>query len=325
MGAVRQARHAVKVSVQLYDGQASTLIWADSYKVPCSDLFEVQGEIVGRIVAGIAPNVRAAELQRAMRKKPENFSAYDHTLRALECIHSPDRETFMRARSFLERAMALDPQFAMPAAWMAKWYSVSIRHGWWPAEDAGEGLRYAMRALELDRQNALALATLGHMKSYFYHEYDCARLYLEQARAACPNSALAWIFSSATASYIGCCHEAIQYAERGLRLSPYDRSLYCSYFFLARAYYGAGDYEQAIKWCRMSRSENPYCTANLRILAAALAGKQDFDQCREVVQSLLYLEPNFSMGRYANTRQPFCEGDIKKRYLSHLQSAGVPL
>jgi adenylate cyclase len=326
MGTVRQARNAIKVSVQLFDGQASALIWADSYKkVPLSDLFEVQDEIVERIVAGIAPNVRAAELQRAMRKKPENFSAYDHTLRALEYIHSLDRETFIRARDFLEQAMALDPKFAMPVAWMAKWYSMSIRHGWRPVEDADEGVRYAMRALELDRQNALALATLGHMKSYLFHDYDCARLYLEQARAACPNSALAWIFSSATASYIGCCQEAIRYAERGLRLSPYDRSLYCSYFFLALAYYGAGDYDQAIKWCRMSRSENPYCTTNLRILAAALAAKQDFDQCQEVVQSLLYLEPDFSMGRYANTRQPFCDGDIKKRYLSHLQSAGVPL
>jgi adenylate cyclase len=327
MGTVRQARHAVKVSVQLYDGQESALIWADSYKVSLSDLFEVQDDIVGQIVAGIAPHVRAAELHRAMRKKPENFSAYDYTLRALECIHSLDRETFMRGQGFLEQAMALDPSFAMPVAWMARWYSISIGQGWSkrPDEDARKGIDYAAKAIELDRQNAVALATFGHMKSYLFHDYECARLYLDRARAACPNSALAWIFSSATASYIGRCQEAVQYAERGLRLSPYDRSLYCSYFFLALAYYGAGDYEQAIKWCRMSRSENPYYTATLRILAAALAGKQDFDQCQEVVQSLLYLEPDFTMGRYATTRQPFCEGDIKKRYLSHLQSAGVPL
>jgi adenylate cyclase len=293
--------------------------------VPLSDLFEVQDDIVGQIVAGIAPNVRAAELHRAMRKKPENFSAYDHTLRALECIHSLDRETFMRARGFLERAMAIDPDFAMPVAWMARWYSISIGQGWRPLEDAGEGVRYATKALELDRQNALALATFGHMKSYLFHDYECARLYLDRARAACPNSALAWIFSSATASYTGRCQEAVQYAERGLRLSPYDRSLYCSYFFLALAYYGAGDYDQAIKWCRMSHSENPFYTGNLRILAAALAGKQEFDQCKEVVQSLLYLEPDFSLGRYATTRQPFCEGKVKKLYLSHLRSAGFPL
>jgi adenylate cyclase len=293
--------------------------------VSLSDLFEVQDDIVGQIVAGIAPHVRAAELHRAMRKKPENFSAYDYTLRALECIHSLDRETFMRGQGFLEQAMALDPDFAMPVAWMARWYGIAIGQGWRPAEDASEALRYATRALELDRQNALALAIFGHMKSYLFHDYECARLYLERARAACPNSALAWIFSSATASYIGCCQEAIQYAERGLRLSPYDRSLFCSYFCLGLAYYGAGDYDQAIKWCRMSLSENPFYTATLRILAAALAGKQDFDHCKEVIQSLLYVEPEFSLGRYATTRQPFCEGEIKKRYLSHLQSAGLPL
>jgi hypothetical protein len=125
--------------------------------------------------------------------------------------------------------------------------------------------------------------------------------------------------------YIGSCHEAIRYAERGLRLSPYDRSLYCSYFFLTLAYYGAGAGEQTIKWRRMFRSENPYCTATLRILAAALAEKQDFEQRQEVVQALLYLEPDFSIGHYANTRQPFCEEDIKKRYSSHLQGADIPV
>lgn len=324
MGTVRQARHAVKVSVQLFDGQASALVWADSYAVPLGDLFEVQDEIVGRIVAGVAPNVRTAELHRAMRKKPENFSAYDLTLRALECIHSLEPEKFLLARDLLEQAMAIDPEFAMPVAWLARWYSISIGQGWRPVEDAEEGVRYAAKAIELDRQNALALATFGHMKSYLFHDYDCARLYLERARSACPNNALAWIFSSATASYIGRCQEAIQYAERGLRLSPYDRSLYCSYFFLALACYGAGDYDQAIKWCRMSHSENPFYTGNLRILAAALAGKQDFDRCHEVVQSLLSLEPDFSLARYAKTRQPFCDSEIKRLYLSHLLSAGFP-
>ena len=75
----------------------------------------------------------------------------------------------------------------------------------------------------------------------------------------------------------------------------------------------------------MSRSENPYGTSNLRILAAALAGKQELDRCKEVVQSLLYVEPDFSLGRYATTRQPLGEGETKKLYWSHLRSAGLPL
>src|SRR5215208_5855639 len=81
-----------------------------------SQLCEVQDRIVAGIVAGIAPNVRSAELQRAMRKRPEVFTAYDHTLRALDIIGSLDRSAFQQARAFLQQAMDEAPKFAMAFA-----------------------------------------------------------------------------------------------------------------------------------------------------------------------------------------------------------------
>lgn len=326
VGTVRRTDRAIRLSVKLLDVQGSACVWADTYSAALSELFEVQDDIVGRIVAGIAPNVRAAELRRTMRKKPENFSAYDHTLRAMELIHSLDRDTFMRARGFLEQAIAIDPGFAMPVAWLARWYSLCIGQGWSerPPADADEGVAYAAKAIERDRQNALALATFGHLKSFLFHDYDCAQVYLERARTACPNSALAWTLSSGTASYVGRSADAIKYAERGLRLSPHDRSLFYSYFFLGMAHYAAGDYAEAIKWCRLSHTENPFYTGNLRILGAALAAAQEFDQCRDVVQSLLRQEPGFCLSDYAGSRQPFRKGVFSEAYLEHLRSAGFP-
>ena len=61
-------------------------------EVSPGELFDIQDRLVQRIVAGIAPNVRAAELRAAMRKRPENFNAYDFTLRALHTINSLERE-----------------------------------------------------------------------------------------------------------------------------------------------------------------------------------------------------------------------------------------
>ncbi len=326
MGAFRRSAGKVRVSIELCNVDGGACLWADSYVVPLGELFEVQDEIVSRVVAGIAPNVRAVELREAMRKRPENFSAYDHTLRALECIHSLDRETFMRARGFLQQAIALDPEFAMSVAWMARWYSLLVGQGWSEQrdQDAAEGLRFASRALELDPQNALALATFGHMRSYLFHDYDSGAVYLDRARSACPNSAPAWVLSSATMSYIGRSEEAVRYAEHGLRLSPYDRSLFYSYFFLGLAHYGAGAYDQAIKWCRLSLSENALYTATYRILSAAMVGAGAGEQGKEIAQAMLSLEPNFSLEHYATTRQPFRDERTGKTYLDQLRSAGIP-
>ncbi len=325
-GTVRRSAERIRVSIQLCDARSGANLWADSYRVPPGDLFDVQDQIVEKVVAGIAPNVRAAELRQAMRKKPESFSAYDHTLRALECMHSLDRDTFMLARGFLEQAIAIDPVFAMPVAWMARWYSLCIGQGWSSqlADDAAEGVRLARKAIELDQQNALALATFGHLRSFLFHDCDTGLVFFERARTACPSSALAWILASGTLCYVGRGEEAIRSAERGLRLSPSDRSLFFSYFFLGLAHYSAGAYEEAIKWSRMSYSENPRYTANLRLLAVALAAVGKIDDARGVAQMLLDLEPGFSTKRYAADRQPFQEGKTKQKYLIHLRSAGFP-
>jgi adenylate cyclase len=97
-GSLRRSERSVRVSVELCDSTTGTTLWGERSEVTPGELFDVQDRIVGEIVSGIAPNVRAAELRTAMRKKPENFSAYDHTLRALHIINSLDKPTFMQAR-----------------------------------------------------------------------------------------------------------------------------------------------------------------------------------------------------------------------------------
>ena len=123
-GSLRRSERQVRISVELCDSQTGATLWGEKSEVEPSELFDVQDRIVRKIVGGIAPNVRAAELRNAMRKKPENFSAYDCTLRALHIMHSLDKNTFMQARDYLEKAMAEDPEFAMPIAWAARWYGL---------------------------------------------------------------------------------------------------------------------------------------------------------------------------------------------------------
>ena len=325
-GAVRRHADRVRVSAQLCDALTGANLWGERTEAPIGGLFEVQDRIVGRIVAGIAPQVRAAELQRALRKRPEVFTSYDCTLRALDLINSLNRKSFLQARGFLEQAMAEDPMFAMPVAWAARWHSVHVGQRWpaKPEADASRAAALAAHAIELDPQNALALATYGHVRSFLFHESESAMVYFDRALAACPNLSLAWILSSATLSYLGRGKEAVSRAEHGLRLSPFDQNLYSYYMFLGLAHYADGAYEEALKWARMSASENPAYTATLRLLIATLAALGRTDEARDVGARLLRREPNFRVAAYARTRQPFRCPEIRESYLSHLRKAGLP-
>ena len=262
-GSVRRSPRTLRVSIQLCDAESGASLWGDTTELPVGDLFEMQDRTVQRIVAGIAPHVRAEELRLAMRKRPDNFTAYDHTLRALDVINNLNVSTFDRAREHLESAVMEDPTFALPAAWMARWHSIKIGQGWSddPKRDASRAIELASRAIELDRHNALALATYGHLRSYLFHDYDAALVYFDRAMDASPNSALARVLSALTLSYVGRGAEGVRQGEQGLRLSPVDQLLFFSYNALAWAHYSIGSYEEAVRWARMSASEIPNSTA----------------------------------------------------------------
>jgi adenylate cyclase len=326
MGTVRRSAQVVRVSVELCDARTGATLWGEKEQVPPGELFEVQDRIVSRIVAGIAPNVRAAELRVAMRKKPESFTAYDHTLRALHIINSLDRNTFLQARDYLDKAMAEDPNFAMPVAWAARWHSLCIGQGWSVnrSEDRAKAIEFAARAIELDRQNALALATYGHLISFHFHECESALVYFDRALAASPNHSLAWLLSGATLGYIGRGEQAVRHAEHGLQLSPFDQSLFYYYEFLNLTHYSNGDYEEAVKWGKMSARENPRFTANYRYMAAALAALGRIDEAREAAANLMKLEPDFRLEVFERTRQPFRPPEMRTRHMEHLRKAGLP-
>ncbi len=325
-GSLRRSPSILRASIQLCDSDSGASLWGDTTELPVGDLFEMQDRIVQRIVSGIAPNVRAEELRRAMRKRPESFTAYDHTLRALDVISSLNAVSFAKAQDHLRRAIAEDPNFAMPVAWLARWHSLRIGQGWSPAPqaDAERAIELASRAIELDRNNAMALATDGHLRSYLFHDYDTALVYFDRAIQRSPNSALARMLCALTLAYVGRGEEAVRHGEHALRLSPIDQLLFFYYTVMACAHLSLEQYDDAVKWARMSVSENPKFTANLRILIFALSGAGRIEEARATAQNLIRLEPDFRLSRWERTLQPFRDNTMRTRYCNYLKQAGLP-
>jgi adenylate cyclase len=325
-GSLRRSARALRVSVQLCDARTGGTLWADRMEIAPGDLFELQDEIVVKVVAGIAPTVRSAELRQMLRKRPESLTAYDHTLRALHALHHLDRDTSLEALRWLERAMAEDPGFAMPVAWAAWWYSLWIGQGWSSdiEADTGRAVALAAKAVALDEQNAIGLTMQGHLLAYLRREPEAAMSHFDRAIAASPNGALAWMYSSTTLSYLGRGEEAVQRAEYALRLSPQDQRRFLFHARLAIANYALGSYEEAARWASLARLENPTYTTTLKALAASLAALGRVKDARDAVKDHLALEPGFRLGDYARSRLPFRDPGLRARFVRHLRSAGVP-
>jgi adenylate cyclase len=324
-GSVRRAGNKVRLSAELADCESGTAIWSDRFSGEVADLFELQDGLSARVVATIAPQVQEAELRRVLRKRPESLDAYESVLRGLDLLYRFEDDQFVQALPMFQRAMALDPSYATAHALAATWYSVRATQAFSPdpMADLREADRLSRLALTLDRFDPLALSLCGHIRSFLFRDYDHAIELFDRALAANPSSAIAWLRSSATFSYIGETCEARRRADIGLRLSPYDAHVFYSYAIVALASYAAGDYADAAQWARRSAALSPRFTANLRFLAASLAASGQIDEARKVGLDLLRVHPKFSVSRFVEIHA-FKDPAKRRLFGEHLVKAGLP-
>jgi transcriptional regulator with AAA-type ATPase domain/TolB-like protein/tetratricopeptide (TPR) repeat protein len=324
-GSVRRAGDRMRVSAELAETVRGAVVWASHFDGVSDDLFALQDQIATRVVSIIAPQVRDAELQRALRKRPDSMEAYDCVLRGMAQLYQLNAEDFAEARTWLQKAISLDPAYAAPYALLAAWHNLRVQQGWSPdpAIDYAEVMRMATAALGRDSFDATALALCGHAKSMLRYEFDEAIAMFNRAIESNPSSYIAWTRSSPTYSYIGDPREAIRRAQQGLALSPVDPHVFFPHTSLGIGFYVAGEYEEGARWGRKAREENSRYTGNLRFLAANLAASGQIDEAHETGRALLTLEPGFQVGSFVD-RYPIRDPERQQRLARHLRSAGLP-
>src|SRR5215475_2974303 len=115
-GSVRKAAAKVRITGQLIDAATGTHIWADRFERDLTDVFALQDEVTVAVVSAIQPKLLQTEIAIAARRRPENLTAYDFYLRALQQDYLTTREGLAEAIKLARRALELDPRFGSAAA-----------------------------------------------------------------------------------------------------------------------------------------------------------------------------------------------------------------
>lgn len=324
-GGVRRDPSRLRITAELADAENGQVLWARPYDATADDLFQIQDKIVAQIVGTIAPRVREAELQRAMRKRPESMDAYDLVLQAMQLLYRLDPNDFARAHELLLQAIRKDENYSAAYALLSQWHLLRIGQGWSPDRrvDEQEGLRRAQAAVDRDQRSAHALAQLGHWKSLVLRDYESALALFERALLASPSHAWAWGLSAPTFSYIGKPTEAIARAEHAMALSPNDPLTFWYQTTLCIAHYTLGQYEEAASWGRRSMLESPRYTACARHTAAALAALGRLQEASEVARRLMEVDPSFRVSERV-AQYAYASAELLERLRMHLLAAGLP-
>ena len=323
-GGIQRTITSVRIVTELSDAESGEVIRSDLHEGDLRELFALQDRIAINVVRQIAPQVRERELMRSMRKHPQNLTAYDLVLQALDLLYRMDYDSFSKARGLLEQAISHDPNFSLAYSYVALWYVFRIGEigSPDPEGDVIAGARYAKEAIDRGGDDAFALAVYGHVQSFLLHDFQSARKALDRAIAAGPSSAMAWTMASATSGFLGDGPAAVRQGEQGVRLSPLDARSFWHEGLFGQAHYVDGDYEQALEWVRGALNRNGLIRFNHRLLIVTLGALGRREEAAEAARRYLEIQPGFRISSYA----PHCpfRGGALETWLGHLRSAGLP-
>src|SRR5437588_1047797 len=225
-GTVQRAGGRVRVSAQLIDARTDTQLWAERYNRDVADVFAIESELAGKIVAQLQPKISPSEKAAIERPSTTDLAAYDLYLRAQELfadtsdpIHA--REKLPQAAQLLDEAVARDPHFIQAWGLLSRVHGAAYfrGHDHTPARLglANAAVQTALR-LQPDAGEAhLALAI------YYYNgfrDYGRARSELVIARRALPNNADVFRYTGMVDRREGHWDEATRNLERALELDP---------------------------------------------------------------------------------------------------------
>src|SRR5246127_5501813 len=148
-GSVRKASGKVRITGQLVDAVTGAHIWADRFERDMADVFALQDEVTVAVVSAIQPKLLQTEIAMAMRRRPENLTAYDFSLRARQQFYLTTPEGAAEAIRLAHCALELDPRFGFVAALAGLCHSRKVLWGYStdPQFDREEAIRLLHLAL----------------------------------------------------------------------------------------------------------------------------------------------------------------------------------
>ena len=292
-GSVREAAKRVRITGQLIDATTGGHLWADRFEGTLGDIFELQDQLTENVVGAIAPQLERAEIERAKRKPTESLDAYDYYLRGMANLHRGTRDSIDEALAQFYHALQLDPNFASAyamAAWCHLWRKAN---GWMidRPQEIAEGARLARRAVELGRDDAVALTRSGSVLGHLAGDLDGGIALIDRALVLNPNLASAWFLGGFLRVWHGEPDGAIEHFARAMRLSPLDPEMYRMQAGTALAHLFAGRFDTASSWAEKAFRDLPSFLIPASIIAAshALAGRTD--EARRAMHHLRQLDP----------------------------------
>jgi len=220
-GRVAQYGDVLNIQAELVDTRTESQLWGEQFRQGMRDAVTVQEEIAWQISEALRLKLTGEQKKKLQKRTKVDPDAYQEYLRGRFHWNNFSPDSLRRAREHFERAVALDPTYALAYAGLGDAFGAMAYYGHiHPAEGFPRAAAAARRALELDPDIADAHITLGIERLFWGWDWPAAQRELETAIRLNPKLALAHSVYGLVLAVDGRDEEALQEVIAARELDP---------------------------------------------------------------------------------------------------------
>jgi len=247
-GSIQKIGNNVRITAQLIDARTDVHLWSETYDRNISDIFSIQSEVAQNVARELKATLTSKEKGQIEKNQTNNVEAYNLYLRGRFFWNQRTEEGQKKSIEYFEKSVAIDPDYALAYTGLADAYFILTWKGWSPnPEGYIKAKKYALRAIEIDKNLAEAHATLGWLLFWAEWKWEEARKELKLAIELNPNYANAHQYYAELLDILRQDKEAHEQLNLALELDPLSPAMNA---LNVLHYYNEGKLKESLEACR---------------------------------------------------------------------------
>jgi TolB-like protein/Tfp pilus assembly protein PilF len=272
-GSVRKAASKIRIAVKLIDGTSGAQIWAERFDDDLDDIFDLQDRIAGQVTKAIDVTIGDSEIRRVASRPTQSLTAYELVLRANTCMQAYTRESLAEGIGLTERAMELDPNYALAAAWSGLLHGSTYLNRWsnHPEAHKQAALDHMDQALRLNNDDTVVLTLMAGTMIVTGADPATIGQMIDRAVASNPGSPMLPFWVGWASSLNGNARRGAEMFEEALRVNPMSNQRIFALAGLGLCLFWTGRHEEAVSVLTEATRLAPDHAPALAALAASLS------------------------------------------------------
>lgn len=274
-GSILRIGDRVRINVNLLDAKADKHVWSNRYAPEIADVLTLQNEVALDVAKQIAITLTPQERIQLSGSRTVNVAAFEAYLQGLQFLRRRMEDTGQQALEWFDKAIAIDPYFALAYVRKSQAYLSLVAHSRAPRVNMPKAKQAALKAIELDDSLAEAHAALGKVQLEFDWGWDIAVASLKRALNLKPNLTEAHVTYAEYYAIMGDADQAIRHLNLAKEFDPLSVADSHDYLLVS---YVTLQFDEIVKYSRQAIRRDPDAYVPREWLGLALARQGHFEQ-----------------------------------------------